>query len=186
MTQGSCHQVQWAQIPVSSFRCCGRSAERARDNREERMLARLPILNINHLRLIEDKYKVGESGQQDISGNKVNCSIILTSGWDLLSPDSYKRWGPWHIFLGQELCATYTPIYASRHPQWKPGVLREEKEDISGHVAILYYSSSFYEIDNTPGSRRRTWWWTGMLPQPRTGRRGRGKMKLNQYSNITF
>lgn len=44
------------------------------------MLARLLILNKNHLGLIEDKYRVGESGQQDISGNKVNCSIILTSG----------------------------------------------------------------------------------------------------------
>lgn len=80
MTKGSCHQVQGAQTPVSSFRCCGRSAGRARDNREERILAQLPILNINRLGLIEDKYRVGESGQQDISGNKVNCSIILTSG----------------------------------------------------------------------------------------------------------
>lgn len=51
---------------------------------EERMSEQLRMSNINHLGLIEDKYKVREkiqkSGQEDISGNKVNSSVILPSG----------------------------------------------------------------------------------------------------------
>lgn len=84
---------------------------------------------------------------------------------------------PWHIFLGEGLGTTFTPLYAGRNRQWKPRVLREETEDTSGHGASSYYSSGFYETDNTPGSSRRSQWWTDTLPWPRMGRRGRGKMK---------
>lgn len=48
------------------------------------MLAQLRMLNINHLKLIEDKYMVRKkntkSEQDDISGNKVNSSVMLPSG----------------------------------------------------------------------------------------------------------
>lgn len=53
-------------------------------------------------------------------------------------------------------------------------MLREETEDTSGHGASSYYSSGFYETDNTPGSSRR---WTDTLPGPRSGGREKEKMK---------
>lgn len=58
--------------------------EREIANAEERMSAQLRMSNINHLQLIEDKYRVRgkntKSGQEDISGNKVNFSVILPGG----------------------------------------------------------------------------------------------------------
>lgn len=154
----------WGSLSALQRAASGKSAGRARDNkrRREDVSAAPDLSNINHLELIEDKYRVREKIQK--VGKKTNQVIKLTLLLFFLVGETFwvqtiiRSEAPWHIFLGEGLGTTFTPLYAGRRRQWKPGVLREEMEDTSGHGASSYYSNGFYETDNTPGSSTGSQW----------------------------
>lgn len=77
MTRGSCYQVHGDHSQLySDLLQESQQEERETTNAEERMLAQLRMSNINHLELIEDKYRVREKIQK--VGKKTNQVIKLT------------------------------------------------------------------------------------------------------------
>lgn len=77
MTRSSCYQVHGDHSQLySELLQESQQEERETINAEERMLAQLRMSNINHLELIEDKYRVREKIQK--VGKKTNQVIKLT------------------------------------------------------------------------------------------------------------